>query len=220
MRRERLLLAALLARLLLAPQVAAADQEVSPKEPPIPDRTAEITVDVGYTQGTGNIGAGLPSLTDTVGPGVQAGVGFGYRFSPAIMLGVYGTGAVLSRGGAVGTTAMIETATAGVEFNVHMLPRHRVHPWLGLASGWRGLWIDDQLGNDFVRQGFELARLQVGVDLAAAPGVTVSPVIGADLSLFVTQQLPGQGGFSAIASPAINTFFFAGVLGRFDFPSF
>jgi len=211
-------LAAVLVACVCVPRRAAADQEVHPSlPPPPPQRTPEITLDLGYTQGIGDIGAGLPSLTDTAGPGVSAGVGLGYRFTPLVMLGLYGTGAAFSRGGAVGTTGNIWSATAGVELNLHVDPWRPVHPWFGFASGWRGYWIHDEFGNNFTRHGFELARFQIGLDITTVRGVAFGPVIGADVSMFVTQAEPGQAGFSSISGPAVNTFLFAGVKGRFDF---
>jgi hypothetical protein len=41
-------------------------------------------------------------------------------------------------------------------------------------------------------------------------------VIGADLSTFFTQSTPEANGFHNLASPQVNTFLFAGLMGRFD----
>jgi len=65
----------------------------------------------------------------------------------------------------------------------------------------------------------EIAKLQVGLDYRIAQAVAISPVVGADLSTFFTQQTPESNGWTNISSPQVNTFFFAGVMGRFDIPT-
>jgi hypothetical protein len=68
-------------------------------------------------------------------------------------------------------------------------------------------------------QGLELAKFQVGVDYRVSKAVSISPVIGADMSLFLSESTPTSDGFKNIASPNVNAFISAGVLGRFDIPT-
>jgi hypothetical protein len=65
----------------------------------------------------------------------------------------------------------------------------------------------------------ELAKLQLGVDYRVAQSVSVSPVVGVDLSTFFTQQTPETNRFTNITSPEVNTFLFLGMMGRFDIPT-
>jgi hypothetical protein len=65
----------------------------------------------------------------------------------------------------------------------------------------------------------EIAKLQVGLDYRIDQAVSIGPVVGADLSTFFTQSTPGSNGFSNISSPQVNTFVFAGLMGRFDVPT-
>lgn len=65
-------------------------------------------------------------------------------------------------------------------------------------------------------QGLELARLQVGVDYRITPDVAVSPLIGAALDMFVSQDSPMTTGYAEIQSKKVNFSGFAGIAGRFD----
>ena len=39
-----------------------------------------------------------------------------------------------------------------------------VMPWIGLGAGWRGIWIDRDVGGTDSRHGIDLVRLTAGVD--------------------------------------------------------
>lgn len=186
--------------------------------PPPADRAVELKVDTGYAQGFGNVASGRPSLTDVGSAGGAVEIGAGYRFNPNFMLGLYGTGATFSRGSAVDSTTNLYAATAGIEANWHFLPRLELDPWVGLSSGWRGYWANSNAGT-LSEHGLQIVRLQVGLDYRIDQAVAVSPVIGADLSTLVTEQTPGQTGWHDIQSPNVNTFLFAGIMGRFDIPT-
>jgi hypothetical protein len=67
--------------------------------------------------------------------------------------------------------------------------------------------------------GWEIARLQVGVDYRLNRSIAVSPVLGADLTTFFTQATPASSSFTNISSPSVDAFVFAGLQGRFDIPT-
>jgi hypothetical protein len=179
----------------------------------------ELTIGTGYAQGFGNVGTGQVALTDisTAGGAVQIGVG--YRVIPRLTLGVYGSGALFGRGSQVDSSANLYTATGGVQADWHFLPeRSEIDPWVSLGSGWRGFWNDTNQGTASM-QGLEVAKLQLGVDYRINSAVAISPVVGADMSVFLTQRAAGESTWRNIESPTINTFLFGGVLGRFDVPT-
>lgn len=186
-----------------------------------PEKTAglynalEISVGAGYTQGVGNVGSGVPSLTDSGGAGTSLELDVGWRIDPHFLVGVYGTGAWFSTGDAPGNAFNNWSATAGVQGNYHFLPGESYDPWIGLGTGWRGYWVNRPEGRDS-RHGIDLARLQVGVDVPVASGIAISPFIGASATLFLTQQLAQESSFSDIQDRKVNVFFNAGVMGRFD----
>jgi hypothetical protein len=99
---------------------------------------------------------------------------------------------------------------------LHFLPGdHALDPWISLAGGWRGYWIDANSGNTSI-QGMEIAKLQVGVDYRILQAISISPVVGIDLSSFFTQSTPETNRYTNIPSPEVNTFLFVGMMGRFD----
>jgi hypothetical protein len=178
----------------------------------------ELTIGTGYAQGFGDIGTNRPTLTDLAQPGGAVQVGVGYRVIPELALGIYGAGSMFTRGDQVDTSTNLYSAAAGVQADWHFLPAaHQVDPWVSLGTGWRGYWIHNDQGTTSLH-GLELAKLQVGVDYRVARAVAISPLIGADLSMFLAESNPASTTFSNVADPKVNTFVFAGLLGRFDIP--
>ena len=178
----------------------------------------ELTIGTGYAQGFGDIGANRPTLVDIGQPGGAVQVGVGYRLIPELTLGIYGAGSMFSRGDQVDNSTNLYSAAAGAQADWHFLPSgHEFDPWVSLGTGWRGYWIHGNQGTTSL-QGLELAKLQLGVDYRVARAVAVSPVIGADLSMFLSESTPASQSFSNITDPKVNTFVFAGLMGRFDIP--
>ena len=184
-----------------------------------PTHAVELTLGTGYAQGFGNVGSGQAKLTDLSQAGGSVQLGVGYRLLPALALGVYGSGAMFSRADDVDGSTHIYSATAGVQADWHFLPRQSTFdPWVSAGMGWRGYWTHEGVGTTST-QGWEWGKLQIGVDYRIDQAVAISPVLGADLTSFFTQQTPGSGGFRNVSSPTVNTFLFAGVQGRFDIPT-
>jgi hypothetical protein len=182
------------------------------------DRSVELTVGAGYAQGLGNVGAAQPSLGDVGQAGGAVQLGAGYRLVPQLTLGVYGSGAMFARGDQVDSTTNLYTATAGVQADWHFIPAaSHFDPWVSLGTGWRGYWLSADQGTTALH-GLELAKLQVGVDYRIDRSIAVSPVIGADLSTFLTESTPTTDAYHNIHSPKVDTFLFAGLQGRFDIP--
>jgi hypothetical protein len=179
----------------------------------------ELSVGTGYTQGFGKFDASLPSLPDDAqaGGGVQLGVG--YRITPQLTLGAYGSFGAFGRGDSVDSSTNIYTATAGFEATWHVLPSSSlVDPWVSLGSGWRGYWMTANSGTTSI-QGMEIARLQIGADFRLDKAVAVGPVFGADVNTFFTQSTPEVNTFTNLPDPHASTFLFAGIQGRFDIPT-
>ena len=175
----------------------------------------ELGIGAGLSQGVGDVGRGMPSLTDTGGAGAALELDLGWRIDPHFLVGVYGNSAWFSTGDASGDAYNIWSATAGVQGNYHFLPGESLDPWVGVGSGWRGYWVNRPEGRDS-RHGIDLARVQVGVDVPVAAGITISPFVGATATLFLIQQLSSETSFSDIQGRKVNVFLNAGLLGRFD----
>jgi outer membrane protein W len=176
----------------------------------------ELTLGMGYSQGFGDVGKRQPSLTDVGNPGGALELGVGYRLLPELAIGVYGSGAMFGRGDRVDGSADLYSATAGIKADWHFLPsRHEFDPWVSLGTGWRGYWVSADQGTSAMH-GWQIAKLQAGVDYRVDKAVAISPVIGADLTTFFSQSAPESDGFHKIDSPDVNVFVFAGLQGRFD----
>ncbi len=204
---------------LLSAGAALADEDagsLSRATIPAVTHALEIGVGAGYTQGTGDIGSGMSSLGDLSGAGGSAELQVGYRIIPHLELGLYGSFSGFQSGDALADSTNVLGASAGVQAAWHFLPAEALDPWIGLSTGWRGLWLSPDSGKNTSLQGLELARLQVGLDYRVTPEVAIAPVVGASLSMFVSQDAPGQSGYQDINDPQANVFFFAGVMGRFD----
>jgi len=175
----------------------------------------EVSLGFGYLQGFGDVGANVPSLTDTGSAGTSLELDLGWRIDPHFLVGAYGTGAWLSTGDAPGNAHNNWSATAGIQGNYHILPGASLDPWVGLGAGWRGYFVNRANGTD-ARHGIDFARVQVGVDVPVTSSVSISPFVGAATTIFLTQQLANQTSFSAIQDRKVGVFISAGVMGRFD----
>ncbi len=179
----------------------------------------ELTIGTGYEQAFGNIQSNRPSFTQVGQAGGAVQTGVGYRIIPQLTLGLYGSLAEFGRADEVDTSAKLYSGAAGVQSDWHFLPGgYTLDPWVSLGTGWRGYWIHQNAG-DSTAQGMEIAKLQVGLDYRIDQAVAISPVVGADLTTFFTQQTPTSNGWTNVSSPQVNTFLFAGLQGRFDIPT-
>jgi hypothetical protein len=183
--------------------------------PPV-SHALELGVGAGYTQGFGDVAKGRGTVGDLAGPGGSLEVDVGYRISPQFMIGVYGNSSMFARGDVLASGTEVRAAAAGVQAQYHFRPTYTIDPWVGLAAGWRGTWLVPDQGKNTSLQGLELARLQVGADYRLSPEIAIAPVIGADLSMYLTENGPGLSGYTNIVDPRVNTTIFGGIAARFD----
>ncbi len=185
---------------------------------PAADKSVELTIGTGYEQGFGKIVNNQPTLTDIGQAGGALEASVGYRLIPQLTLGVYGSGGIFSRGDSVDSSANLYTATAGIKADWHFIPAgQEFDPWVSLGTGWRGYWLNDTQGTTS-SHGWEIAKLEVGLDYRVDRAVALGPVVGGDVTTFFSQSAPGTS-FESISSPQVSTFIFAGVQGRFDIPT-
>ena len=179
-----------------------------------PRQALELGADLGYTQGFGSTHRGNP-VSSLAGPGVSAGLDVGYRISPELSIGATGRYQAFNTPEGMETGARSSGVTAGIEATIHARPYSRVDPWLSLGTGYRMIWNSPENGDSTMTHGFELGRVELGLDLRPSSEVSVSPVIGADLNLLPWQSAPGSANAS-LPEKQLNTFIYAGVKGRFD----
>jgi hypothetical protein len=198
-------------------QENAADTVERPSVGTAPVNALEIGIATGYSQPFGRLsGRQAATLTDTTSAGGAVEFDLGYRLSPHLMVGAYGSGAAYGLGSAVLDGSNIYSAAAGVHANWHFRPFELVDPWVGMGSGWRGLWVRQPDSSVDSSHGFDVVRAQVGVDFRAAPQVRISPLIGTTLTTFLTREAAGSSTWQNVSDPRVSTFLFAGVAGRFD----
>jgi hypothetical protein len=104
---------------------------------------------------------------------------------------------------------------AGIQGTWYMRPYRTLNPFVGLGSAYRGHWIVPDVGGNTQHHGWEIARLQVGVDLRASREVSFAPYVTGAVDTFFSETLPGQSARN-LNGPPVSGFFGAGVLGRFD----
>lgn len=188
------------------------DHEVAPA------RSAfELGVATGYSRGVGDIGANVNALDDLAGAGAAVELAAGYRIIPHLSIGGYGSFAMYQTGTSLESGNNVYSGTAGLQAVVHFRPSHSVDPWASLGGGWRGLWLVPDAAKNTSLQGFQLARLQLGVDYRVSRNIALAPVLGGSIDMFVQQDSPMTIGYSSIQDKRVNFTGFAGVSGRFDF---
>jgi hypothetical protein len=183
---------------------------------PAPRNAFEVQLGFGWGQGFGGIGTGTRAVDELSGPGGTLQLTLGFRATPHFMIGVYGTGSQFQRGDSTLSGTEVRSATAGLQADFHFRPTRVVDPWVSLSTGWRGMWLSPNVGESTSLIGLQLARLQIGLDFRASPGVAIAPVFGADASMFLSQNGPLQQGFSNVGNPHVNFFLFGGLQARFD----
>jgi hypothetical protein len=203
---------------LLAPALALADEPDSvgiDREVEAPSNAFEITVGTGYSQGGGEVGGGMQHLEDISGPGGAFELELGYRINPTWLVGAYGSFSAYDNADLEDGSSVLG-ATAGLFGAAHLRPDRSVDPWVSLGAGWKALWLTPDRGKDTSLQGFELARLRIGVDYRINKHTSISPEVGGSLGMFVSQDSPMTTDYTEISDKKVNFTGFAGVAGRFD----
>jgi hypothetical protein len=183
---------------------------------PAPSMSTELGVSVGYTQGFGDVQRGQ-RIGNVADAGLGVGLNLGYRASPFFSIGWSGQYQEFQPDIALTRGTSVRGVATGFEAGFHTMPFQRIDPFLTAGAGYRVMWIAPAGPNNNVMiHGFELAKLQAGIDLRLSRDVAIAPVIGADLNLFVWRNPEGPVGNLEIGDKRVNTFLFAGALGRFD----
>ena len=180
----------------------------------------EIGVSGAYNQGFGNLTdtastpIGSRRLQDTAGAGGGAELDLSYRFLPEMAAGVFAGGSQYDPQNMPGGTD-VQSLAAGLQGQWFFRPYRTINPWVGLASAYRGFWISPDVGGVTQRHGWEIARLQVGVDFRASKEISIGPYVGGAVDVFFSETLPGQTARN-LSGPPASGFVNAGILGRFD----
>jgi hypothetical protein len=182
---------------------------------PAPSRAFELGVDAGYTQGFGTItsGRGVP---DVATAGGIFGLSLGYRIDPRWSVAATGQYQGFGAGATTPAGTSVRGATAGIQGTYHFSPYNRLDPYLTFGTGYRAL-MESPAGNApmTVTHGLELGKVEVGLDVRPSGNIAISPVLGADVNMFMWRT-GGGAETASLTSRGVNGFVFAGVKGRFD----
>jgi hypothetical protein len=189
---------------------------------PAPASALELNLSSAYNQGWGNLTdpqslAGQTigrQFQDFAGAGVQFEVDLGWRASPMFGVGVYSTIAGYTNQTEVSGTN-VRSLTAGIQGQWFIRPFRAFNPWITLGSAYRGVWVVPENIGQTSRQGWEIARLQVGTDFRLSNDISVAPYLAGDINVIFGEKLPG-GTYRNLSGPPTFATFTAGVLGRFD----
>jgi hypothetical protein len=187
-----------------------------------PNQAFEIGVSGLYNQGWGNLTdttsplAGVSRrVQDLSGPGGGAEIDLGYRFIPELAAGVFVQGSQYSPDARLATGTNVRSLTAGIQGHWFFMPYRTINPWVGLGTAYRGHWMVPDSGGVTQHHGWQIARLQLGIDMRASREVSVGPYIAGSVDTFFSEKLPGQDS-RTLDQPAVAGFFGAGLQGRFD----
>jgi hypothetical protein len=193
--------------LLIAPTVRAESPRGIDQPVETTNHTSELAFGAGNHLGLGSFGGAPVRLQDLSGGGTTLEIGLGYRLKPAWVLGVYATGSRFAGQDVDRLETSVLTSSAGVQLTWHTRPDMFVDPWLGLGTGWRGMWLDGEAGRG-TSHGLDLARVQAGLDFRILSSFALAPVIGADWLVELWSDPPVRG------RTGVNAFLFAGALAR------
>ena len=210
--------ALLLASLVAIPAAARADElgfATSAAPAPVRSGAVELGFGASYLHANGALTGASSTAVDTLGhEGVGLDLSAGLRLTPRWTVGAYGALGRFAADGGTGGASSWATAL-GVQGQFHFAPSDRIDPWAGLGAGWTASFVSQSAGTD-VRHGFDLARLQLGVDWRVNSRLAVTPVVGATMSTLLTESLASGGGFHSVAETRVRAVVFGGVQGRFD----
>jgi hypothetical protein len=207
--------AASTALVLLATTLAGAQETVVVERPyfkqvmPAPARAFELTLGTGYAQGFGTLepGVGMPRVA-RAGAAIDASVG--YRIDPHYAASLAGQYQELE----AERDAAVRGFAVNLALQYHIDPSVPLDPWLEVGAGYRMLWLVPGGSRPTVFfQGPQLVRVRAGLDMRISSDFAVSPVIGADATMFVLRD---ELTLTAIRNPTLSTFVYAGLQGRFD----
>ena len=158
-----------------------------------------------YTQGFGELQSGV-DMARVITPGIGTELGAGYRFDPRWVMSIVGQYAEFAAQRATSARSLV----AGLTVAYNMRPYEKLDPWIQFGAGYRWIWESNTAPTpDLLTQGFELAKVTLGLDVRASRDISMGPLVGVDLTLPLWQS-------GAIADPRVSAFVFAGLLTRFD----
>ena len=194
------------------------------------DRTGfEGVLRVGYGIPFGKISASEGNLHNAIHQQLSLALELGWRVMPKLFMGLsgqYGFGIHAIRFDALCAISDDSNCSAtdvrvSVEAQYHPMPGQKLDPWIGFGVGyeWFTLSLNDTGAEGSTTfSGFELAKLQGGLDVALTPYFRIGPFVSFSLSEFSDISISCSGPFNgcgaqqgSIASRSLHEWLLFGV---------
>lgn len=166
--------------------------------------------------GIGDFLEAHPRIAELADAGGTLALTLGYRVDGHWMVGLYGSGSQFARGGLAPDGTNARSANGGIQGDYHFRPSYAIDPWISLGTGWRGFWLSGSRIETTSVQGLELVKFNVGLDFRITRDFALAPMLGSDVTLFLTKEGPRTNGFSNISDPPVNFFLFFGLQMRLN----
>jgi len=193
------------------------------KQMAAPTQAFEIGVAGVYNQAWGNLTDSNSLLAatngrriqDVAGPGIGGELDLSFRFMPQMAAGIFGQVSEYDPDQRLLSSTNVRSVLAGIQGAWYFRPYRALNPWVTLASAWRGHWIVPEVGGITSHQGWEVARLMIGLDMRATREIAIAPFASGGLDVFFTEKFPNLNHTNLSPVP-VAFYFSAGIMGRFD----
>lgn len=201
---------------------------------PQPDRGAiELGFRIGYGIPAGKEGAaaGAPNanLSNDVSGIIPLMLDAGYRVNQNLYLGLsfqYAPAIVNTDNTPACTQSGVSCSGSdvrlGINLHYHLAPGQTFDPWVGIGAGYEWLTLSVSAGGasaDVSASGFELANLQLGGDIQAAPNLWIGPFAGVSFGQYrsISLSQPGYPSMDMdLTTKSIHEWIVFGLRGVFD----
>ena len=160
----------------------------------------EIALRTAYAVPLGEVVSDL-GIRDVTSGGIPVWIDVGYRFTPKLYAGLYGSYGFLFAGTCgAGNDCSQHDVRVGGDLQFHLTPDARFDPWFGIGIGYEWLTYSEvrsTAGQEATVRGLESLMLQGGVHAAVAPGLRLGPFAAVSLGTYTDGSTSGILGSSS-----------------------
>jgi hypothetical protein len=160
----------------------------------------EVALRAAYATPLGDVVRDL-AIRDVTSGGIPLWIDVGYRFTPKLYAGLYGSYGLLFTGTCgAGNDCSQHGVRVGGNLQFHLTPDARFDPWFGIGIGYEWLTYSESNGlasQEATVRGLESVMLQGGVHVAVAPGLRLGPFAAVSLGTYSDGSSAGVLGSSS-----------------------
>jgi opacity protein-like surface antigen len=211
---------------ILAAGATAAPASAEAADRPAPEIAAaapgssgmRVALRSGFAVPLGEAFAASGSLSSTIAGYVPLRLDVGYRLARHFYVGLAGQlAAIMSTGCPSGASCSGSNVRYGVMVAYHLLPSHRVDPWIGAGMGFEMLDVSRTVAGsrvDISARGLELLDVELGVDLQTTRALRIGPVLSSSLARYSTVSVNDTP--TRDFDTALHAWVMGGLRGAFD----